>query len=389
MKVLFITWDGSDTNYLESLFLPVYTSLDFDYFGVFQYTWGEGVNKGREACGRYDVDYYPSVLSKSVSILSDFIDLYKSYNFLCNVIKSKKIDVVIFRSTMPALVCIRLMQEFKEIKFVFDTDGFSLDERIENSTLLIEKPLYWLMKIIPNYVSRKSNIVLTRTSFASRYIIDKYNLLPDKVFTVINGRDPKNYEFDDTARNRVRFNLGIDQGSLVVVYVGSLGGKYDLHSMIDFYSKLSSQVEKCDFIIVSHSSGRFIDDVSSMEGVHVINCQPQDVSDYMSAADIGLSFIKQSFSMKGASAIKIGEYLLNRLPVIGTSNIGDSTIAITGAGFILPDLEELSIEDSVQWATLNVLKRTNSLSEQALENGLKYYSLESAVKSYRAALEAL
>jgi hypothetical protein len=41
VKVLFITWDGAEQNYLESLFLPIFERIhgaDRE-FHVFQFTW--------------------------------------------------------------------------------------------------------------------------------------------------------------------------------------------------------------------------------------------------------------------------------------------------------------------------------------------------------------
>ena len=74
----------------------------------------------------------------------------------------------------------------------------------------------------------------------------------------------------------------------------------------------------------------------------VIAVRPEEVPSYLSAADVGLAFIKPCFSKLASSPTKYAEYLACGLPLIINSGIGDSDALITqeGAGVMVNDFNE-------------------------------------------------
>jgi len=65
---------------------------------------------------------------------------------------------------------------------------------------------------------------------------------------------------------------------------------------------------------------------------------PKDVAAYLSAGDVGISFIKRCFSKLASSPTKNGEYLACGLPIIINAGIGDSDrLAHESAAVLLVD----------------------------------------------------
>jgi glycosyltransferase involved in cell wall biosynthesis len=56
---------------------------------------------------------------------------------------------------------------------------------------------------------------------------------------------------------------------------------------------------------------------------------PADVPSYLSAADVGLAFIRSCFSKQASSPTKNAEYLACGLPVIINAGVGDSDALVT------------------------------------------------------------
>ena len=69
MNVLFVTWDGPQVHYLESLFLPIFQRLhDHDlHFDVLQFRWGDPAHTVRIAkrCRAAGIGYRPVPVHRS------------------------------------------------------------------------------------------------------------------------------------------------------------------------------------------------------------------------------------------------------------------------------------------------------------------------------------
>jgi glycosyltransferase involved in cell wall biosynthesis len=72
-----------------------------------------------------------------------------------------------------------------------------------------------------------------------------------------------------------------------------------------------------------------------------------EVPSYLSAADVGLSFIKPCFSKLASSPTKNGEYLACGLPLILNAGIGDSDSLVSDwkAGALLEEFSDEAYDD--------------------------------------------
>jgi glycosyltransferase involved in cell wall biosynthesis len=107
----------------------------------------------------------------------------------------------------------------------------------------------------------------------------------------------------------------------------------------------------------------------------------------LAAADVGLAFRATDFSTQAIAPIKLGEYLLCGLPVIGTAHIGDTAPAISGGVFY--DASTRSISDAAAWVEDTVLAERERLGTIARMVGLDRFSLRRSVEDYYAAVRSV
>ncbi len=55
----------------------------------------------------------------------------------------------------------------------------------------------------------------------------------------------------------------------------------------------------------------------------VTRVDPSEIPAYLSASDVGLSFVKATYATQSRSPTKIPEYLAAGLPIIANSGVGD------------------------------------------------------------------
>ena len=118
----------------------------------------------------------------------------------------------------------------------------------------------------------------------------------------------------------------------------------------------------------------------------MLTVQPLDVPRYLACADIGTAFRDSSFSMKAVAPIKLAEYLLCGLPVVGTSDIGDTRDAIL-AGLFFDEAQGLDV--AAEWFIDRVLPYRLEFRERARHIGITNFSLSRSVQGYYDALEPL
>src|SRR5262245_3391952 len=109
MKVLFVTWDGPDQSYLESLFMPLQARLGARgvQFHVLQFSWeGDAAQRARtaEAAAAFGIPYQrvsvvrrPKALATAASVALGAFEIRRA-------VRRYGIDVIMPRSVLPALM---------------------------------------------------------------------------------------------------------------------------------------------------------------------------------------------------------------------------------------------------------------------------------------------
>ncbi|WP_339666551.1 glycosyltransferase family 4 protein [uncultured Pseudomonas sp.] len=399
MKILFVTWDGPQVTYLESLFLPIFAELATRgiTFHILQFTWARGGQLKRmekaciKACCTYEVR---SIWRKPVG-LGGFLTTI--YGAICirGAIRKYDIDAVMPRSTMPALATLMALRN-NTIPIIFDADGLPLDERVDFGGQSPSGFIHRFLRDIEAQMVRRANVILTRSIIANQILSARggAGVSTEKFNVVSNGRDSNIFKpVCDISVNEIRARLHIKRDVPVVVYAGSLGGKYRLSEIIVFFKYVLNLRTDAKLIILTSSfeaaRQSIAQDSIIADSAIALEVSSDQVSMYLSAADVGLSFIAASYSMQAVSAIKTGEYLLSGLPVIGTAGIGNSREVCSLGGLALDSLDCSELERAAIWFVKEMLPNRQRYRIKSREVGLKYYGLDVAISSYHDALQSL
>ncbi|MES1941981.1 hypothetical protein T5B8_17161 [Salinisphaera sp. T5B8] len=399
MNILFVSWDGPQVSYLEGLFLPIFGCLAAEgwKFHVVQFTWSspERLQKTRDACEVMNIPYRSiGVWRRPVSLGSLLTALY-GIKFIRKAIRDWQIDVVMPRSTLPALSCMWALKS-TALPMLFDADGLPLDERVDFAGLSSNGMVYRFLRDVEAQAVRQSESVLTRTRAAADILLARAGPgTPVERFHVVgNGRDTQRFTLIESGvRSEVRAELGVREDSPLILYVGSLGDQYCLEEMISVFHDIFQRRSDAYFLILTESVEIACSAVAKhSEVAHRIvvrSASPADVPMYISSADLGLAFRRPTFSMQGVAPVKLGEYLLCGVPVLATAGVGDTSGISPDVGLLLHEFGFETRQAAAVWFTDQVLPSRERFRSRCREIGIKHHSLESTVNLYSHALQGL
>jgi len=396
LKILYLTWDGPQTTYLESLFLPIFRRLQDQgiRFSVRQYSWGDrGRCLEREAaCQTIGVPYKGVTVRRQPSGAGPLLTALADAPRVASLMKSGYADLVLARSTMPALIALAASQ-LSSFPIVFDADGLPLDERVEfggsNPKGLEQK----LLRRVEAMAVRHSRSVIVRTEAAREILFERQGgqVSPGKFHIVSNGRDPVVFiPSPPLIREQTRKELGFGSDTPVLVYAGSIGPQYRLNDMLLLLQQVMLKRPDARLLILTGDTQRAQDSIIQFSSHLAMSCDVRSASfdqipRYLSAGDAGISFRTPSLSMRAVAPIKIGEYLLCGLPVVGTPGIGDIDAAVAADVFFPVEIDSpTAIQSAAGWV-LRGLADTRR-RQAARQIGIDRFSLSASASSYFDAL---
>jgi len=391
-NLLFITWDGPQTSYMEGLFMPIFSEIQKQNpqwkFHVIQFTWGdsERIAITQKIAEELGVEYQAFPISrKPIPAIGSFISLWGGASKIKKYIEAHQIDILMPRSTFPAYM-VNQLKNFQG-KIIFDADGLPIEERVDFAGLKKGSAMYSFLKNIETNMLRKADAVITRSQKAIDIHIEQLGEAFRHSFSVVfNGRDAKKFSVNEEWREAARKELGI-QDEILFVYAGSLGPQYCMEEMLEIF-RIS---ERAKFLILTgnpeFAEKHIPEDLR--EHIKVKKVPSDEVPYWLNAGDIAFGLRQPTYSMQGVAPIKLGEYLLCGIPVIASKGIGDSEE-------ILMNFEESYLYDHKSGIKDN-LKKIKEFVENAKfadrnkirEKALAYFSLEAAAESYIKAISRL
>ena len=396
MNILFVTWDGPQTSYLEGLFLPIFKALKSKniHFHILQFTWGDtaSIEARRIACQNAGCSYEVVKVIRKPVALGSLASAIQGSKHITRVIKQQKIDVVMPRSTLPALSSLLALRNRSEY-LVFDADGLPLDERIDVSGQSSSGLVYRLLRDIEAQAVRRADIVLTRSTKATNILLARAGAQTssNKFYVVTNGRDTNVYTVGSVeSRAATRASLGLADNIPLLVYAGSIGPQYCLDEMLKLFELILVKNSTARLLILTGSPDLVYQALQSraelMKLVIVKSVATKEVPTYLACADLGLAFRQPTFSMQGVAPIKLGEYLLCGLPVVATKGIGDTHVISNEVGYLVEDMSGIELQRVADWFIADVLPARTQMREQCRHVGVEYFSLEACAQSYYRAL---
>ncbi len=393
-NVLFITWDGPETSYMEGLFMPILSQVQSQseyVFHVIQFTWGttEKITIAQKAADQLQLIYTTkTIVRKPVRILGNLWTLCKAIPYLKKYIKSNNISIVMPRSTMPVIMVNRIPK--RNFKVVFDADGLPLEERVDFSGLSKSSQQYQFFKTEELKMLVQAEAVLTRSHKAIPIHLEALDYKKPKKFWVVeNGREVNFFKHNLSEREKKRDELHISRQAKVLVYCGSLGPQYGWDEMMAVFNAYHQKNPSTVFLILT-GNGAFANERIPNEmkpSVRIKTVPFAAIPNYLSVADVAFAIRAPTFSMQGVAPIKLGEYLLMGIPTIASAGIGDTEQILNAIPncFLYHHQNPSRVADAVAF----IEGQSDINFEEIRKFAIPFFSIEKSATSYCNALNSI
>lgn len=394
-RVLFVTWDGPDQSYLESLFLPIFAATSgLGYrFSVLQFRWGPPEQRERVAAAARSlgIDYRSVEILRWPKAVGALASAAWGTASLGALLASRDVDVVMPRSILPAHI-VQLLRPKQPV--VFDADGLPADERVEFGGWSNRGVYYRVWRDIEARALQSASAVITRTVASKEVLLSRAGagVPSERIVVVPNGKDEVAFSPGSVeSRGQLRDIAGIARDAPWVVFVGSIGPQYHVRELLRFYALLRAREPRARLTILTaqEAQARALVRTEGLEsaGIQALRVSPDQVPSYLASADLGVAFRESSFSQRAVSPIKVAEYLLCGLPVLATRGVGDLDAQVpTEAGRLLSDLGDDTLARAAEWFCSEVLPQRETYRQAARVAGTASFSLGACAAGYANAL---
>ncbi|MEM9680801.1 MAG: glycosyltransferase [Bacteroidota bacterium] len=336
------------------------------------------------------INWLPKPYTKKPPVISTIWDIYVMYKASKALFQHDQFQLVHCRSYISALVGLWLKQKYG-VKFIFDMRGFWVDERVEGGIWNLKNPLtriiYGFFKEKEIQFFKNSDYTISLTE-AARHVIKK--MVPEvnsKIAVIPCCVDSGLFNYKSISIDKVitiKSELSIQNGNLVISYLGSVGTWYMLTEMLQFFKELVLVEPNAVFLFITPEKENVI--YSAIEKLNidksrikVVGANREEVPVYLSISNISLFFIKPVFSKVASSPTKLGEIMSMGIPVICNGEIGDLDRIIS------EDVGVLNSEFNLSGYKKTIEKIGNLLlldKSKIRDTALDLFSLEQGVSIY-------
>ena len=287
----------------------------------------------QKLCDQSGIDWQPLSYHKHPLVLSAVYDAYAMSRAALRLHRDRSFDIVHCRSYMPGSAALRLKRR-RGVRLIFDMRGFWPEERTEGRSWRLENPVF---KLVYGYFKRlearllnEADHIVTLTHAAKQIVEERpeFKGRRPRISVIPCSVDFDHFPLAAKLREKARAELGIQSASLVLLYLGSLGGNYMLDEMLDFFRAMLVEKADCRFLFVTMNNGDAIRSTARDRGIDpdrlvIVSATREEVPMRMAAADWGIAFKQPSYSAAGCSPTKLGEMLTMGIPVVANAGVGD------------------------------------------------------------------
>jgi glycosyltransferase involved in cell wall biosynthesis len=308
----------------------------------------------------------------------------------CAIVRRDDIKLVHCRSFPPAMIGYRLKRELG-VKYIFDFRDFYADGGLEKAHGPA-KLAYRYFKHLEGPIIQEADKVVCLTQRAREVLSDWYLkdvANPKSRFQVIPCcADFAHFDaarVTEEQRQHARQKATLDEGSFVLLYLGSLGPDYLLIEMVALFRQVLALKQGAKFLFVSNNGKELVEKACADMGVasdniRFVSADRDEIPAMISLANFSVVFIRAGKSKIGCSPTKLAELFASNVPVIANTGVGDLDAIInqhTNGSVIVNDFQDSTLRTAVEQIieiqnnrTVNI--RYNS-SEFSLVEGVARY----------------
>lgn len=338
----------------------------------------ERFERTKERVSAGGIEWYPLRYHKSPSALATVWDLVVGFSVCLRVLYRTDIDVVHTRSYVASvlgLLCKRLFGT----AFVFDMRGFWADERVDGGLWAADSRLYHTAKWFEAQFLEHADVIVSLTEAG----IDAIRAMDD-----VDTTDTR-FEMIPTCVDLDLFTPApeSDTDEFVLGYVGSVGTWYLFDDVLDCFELLRERRPESRLLIINQGGHDYVRECLDKYGIDstavtLKAVSPNEVPREMHRMDAGIFFYTPTFSKKGTSPTKMGEFLACGLPCLSNAAVGDVSRILDGesVGVTLDSFDSKSKRVAVD--KLLDLCASPSTTQRCRTVAESYYSLDKGVDDY-------
>ncbi len=324
------------------------------------------------------IRWHPLRYHHNLSLLATIWDLLIGFWICLKTVRKENVDLIHTRSYVPSILGLLCKRLFKT-PFVFDMRGFWADERVDGDLWEKDNHLYRITKWFERQFLENADVVVSLTEAGIDAIrgfehVDTsettFKMIPTCVDTELFTPRPEH-------RQEV-FTLG---------YVGSVGTWYRFDDVLECFELLQDDRPDAELLVLNKGDHEYIyDRVDNYnidtQGIEVTAVEHSEVPRQMNRMDVGIFFYTPTFSKKGTSPTKMGEFLACGVPCLSNAAVGDveSILEDNDVGIAVDSFEteekRAAIESVVELSMLP------SIADQCRAVAESYYSLDAGVDAY-------
>jgi glycosyltransferase involved in cell wall biosynthesis len=352
-------------------------------------------NKVKKTKGKIknkNIEWHPLKYHKKPKVISSFYDIFKAFILSVILIFKNKIEIVHARSYVVGTIALVLKKIFN-IKFVFDMRGFWIDERKDGGIWKENSILYRLGKKLEKNLFNNADTIISLTKAGVREIEKWPQIKDDLNYKVIpTCTDLENFNIMNKNKNLINKHELNDK--FIISYVGSVGSWYLFDEVLEFFISAKEIKENTHLLILNKGQHDFIkkkirEHKIDKKDITVLESDFEKVPEYINLSDIGLFFIKQSFSKKGSSPTKMGEFLACGVPIISNSGVGDikEIIEENSVGEIVNNFNDSEYKKAFNKCLHKT--KNNDIEIKCRTAAEEIYSLDQGVANYKEVYNVL
>lgn len=336
--------------------------------------------------------WYPVRWNSGNSVLSKLLSVFFVFFTGFKVCFKHRPNLVHSRSSLTVFLAL-MLHKIGSGRFLYDADSILSEEYADVGHLDRNSLGFKLLARSEAAARRAADRVIVLTETAKRDFIEKYGVKKD-IEVIPCCVDTSKFRFSEKHRKSKRAELHLND-ELLFVYVGKHGTWYLVEEMINFFETVLARDASAKLLIVTQESPetfeRLLDARNiGRESYFIRRGNHVEVTEWLSASDVGLAFIKPVPSKRGTSPVKTSEYLANGLPIVGGAGIGDldRVIEENNVGVILPRFDSDCYAEAFE--KLRALLSEDDLRRRCSETARKEFDLHNVgAAKYRRIYEKM
>ncbi|HKF55291.1 MAG TPA: glycosyltransferase [Blastocatellia bacterium] len=381
LQVLYLVYWGAAEPLGQSLVLPAVkrlaglgVDLSLVTFEKSQHLEQDDLIKGiRNSLDDHGIRWMPLRYHKRPKVPSTLFDLVQGCTRSIATRLRSSPDIVHARTFIGGLMGL-VLAPLLGARLIYHNEGFYPDEQVDAGVWKAGSRQHVLARYLENTMYTRADGIIALSHLAKRQI-ESIPLVERRAtpVTVV----PSCVEL---GRFPPPPNSIACDGSLRFIYVGSVGGRYELDKIGRFVAEASRRFSRVNLRVLTMSDRYIVTSTLSAAGLSS-DCWSMDsvpheaVPAEMARRHVGMHFLPQGLSDHGGSPTKVGEYWAAGLPVVVTRNAGDTTDIITSERVGVVVNEHNETEYGRVMKDLRSLLSENGLARRCRRAAESHYAL--------------